>query len=98
MFKAVDKETNKTVAIKIQSYEGEQKYIIEDEYKVLRDKCDHRNLLGFYGVYRKKVSGSCDQIWFILEVSIYLMEDKTEVIKLIRKKSLKKSQRFVAVL
>lgn len=80
MFKAVDKETNKTVAIKIQSYEGEQKYIIEDEYKVLRDKCDHRNLLGFYGVYRKKVSGSCDQIWFILEVRIFLRRKKQKLL------------------
>lgn len=65
----MDKETSKTVAIKMQSYEGELKTIIDDEYKILRDKCDHRNLLSFHGVYRKKVSGRAEQIWFILEVS-----------------------------
>lgn len=70
MFKAVDKQaSNKTVAIKIQSFDGEQRHIIDDEYRILRDFNEHPNLLDFYGVYRKKVSGGCDQIWFVLEVS-----------------------------
>lgn len=72
VFKATDKETNKTVAIKIQSYEGELKSLIDDEYKILRDKSDHRNLLSFYGVYRKKVSGQSEQVWFVLEVSTFI--------------------------
>lgn len=80
VFKATDKETNKTVAIKIQSYEGELKSLIDDEYKILRDKSDHHNLLGFFGVYRKKVAGKSEQVWFILEVSTFrLMRVKMKI-------------------
>lgn len=71
MVKAVDKQANdKIVAIKIQSFDGEQRHIIDDEYRILRDFSEHPNLLNFYGVYRKKNANGCDQIWFILEVSL----------------------------
>lgn len=71
MFKATDKQSDdKTVAIKIQSFDGDQRHIIDDEYRILRDFSEHPNLLNFHGVYRKKNSGGCDQIWFVLEVSL----------------------------
>lgn len=69
MYKAIDKKSNdKTVAVKIQSLEGNQKFIIDDEYRILRDYADHPNLPNFYGVYRKKKAGASDEIWFVIEV------------------------------
>ncbi|XP_021703004.1 neither inactivation nor afterpotential protein C [Aedes aegypti] len=68
VYKAVDtKASNKNVAIKIQKYEAELKTAIQEEYRILRDYSNHGNLLDFYGVYRKKVPGDADEIWFILE-------------------------------
>ncbi|XP_058452551.1 neither inactivation nor afterpotential protein C [Malaya genurostris] len=72
VFKAVDTNaSNKTVAIKIQRYEGEMKTAIQEEYRVLRDYSKNANLLDFYGVYRKKIPGDVDEIWFILEYCEY---------------------------
>lgn len=69
MLKAVDNESsNKTVAIKIQLFEGDQKIIIDEEYRILRDFSEHPNLPNFYGVYRNKGEGNVDEIWFVLEV------------------------------
>lgn len=67
--RAIDTGSNdKTVAIKIQLFEGEQKAIIDEEYRILRDHSEHPNLPNFYGVYRNKGSGKSDEIWFVLEV------------------------------
>ncbi|KAL1381098.1 hypothetical protein pipiens_013709 [Culex pipiens pipiens] len=68
VYKAVDtKASNKTVAIKIQKYEADLKSVIQEEFRILRDYSKHPNLLEFYGVYRKKVPGEADEIWFVLE-------------------------------
>lgn len=69
MVKATDTGNNdNTVAIKIQTFEGEQISIIDEEYRILRDYSDHPNLPNFYGVYRNKQDDTSDEIWFILEV------------------------------
>lgn len=74
VLKAIDTESNdKTVAIKIQLFEGEQKVIIDEEYRILRDYSEHPNLPNFYGVYRNKGDGKSDEIWFILEVNCYFI-------------------------
>lgn len=77
MVKALDKEGNKTVAIKIQKLEGDQTFIIDDEYRILRDYADHRNLPNFYGVYRKRERNGTDEIWFVLEVSTQQNDENT---------------------
>lgn len=59
------------MAIKIQPFDDEKRYIIDDEYRILRDFSDHPNFLDFYGVYRKRVSGGTDEIWFILQVKCW---------------------------
>lgn len=70
VYKAVDKEGNgKTVAIKIQSLDEDKRFIIDDEYRILRDHSEHPNFLDFYGVYRKRISGGVDEIWFVLQVN-----------------------------
>lgn len=71
VYKGIDKEANgKTVAIKIQSYGEDNKFIIDDEYRILRDYSEHPNFLDFYGVYRKRnAGGGADEIWFVLQVS-----------------------------
>lgn len=73
VYNAIDKEANgRTVAIKIQPFDDDKKYIIDDEYRILRDFSDHPNFLDFYGVYRKKIKNGTDEIWFVLQVSIDL--------------------------
>lgn len=71
VYKAIDKEANgKTVAVKIQPYNDDNRYIIDDEYRILRDFSEHPNFLDFYGVYRKRAGSSgTDEIWFVLQVS-----------------------------
>lgn len=70
VYKAIDKEANgKTVAVKIQKYEDDRRYIIDDEYRILRDLSSHQNFLDFYGVYRKRIANSSDEIWFVLQVN-----------------------------
>jgi myosin III len=64
-------ENDRTVAIKIQKYDEEHKYNIEEEYRTLRDCSEHPNLLSFYGVFRKKFNNQADEIWFILEYCEY---------------------------
>lgn len=46
---------------------------IEEEYLVLRDLSQHPNLPTFVGIFlRKGVNFEDDQLWFVMEVSIYL--------------------------
>jgi myosin III len=72
IYKATDTmENDRTVAIKIQKYDEEHKYNIEEEYRTLRDCSEHPNLLSFYGVFRKKFNNQADEIWFILEYCEY---------------------------
>ncbi|XP_055637431.1 neither inactivation nor afterpotential protein C [Toxorhynchites rutilus septentrionalis] len=72
VYKAVDTQAgNKIVAVKIQRYEAEIRTAIQEEYRILRDYSNHPNLLDFYGVYRKKIPGESDEIWFILEYCEY---------------------------
>ncbi|XP_055589092.1 neither inactivation nor afterpotential protein C-like [Uranotaenia lowii] len=81
VYKATDtKASNKNVAIKIQKYESDVKTAIQEEYRILRDHSNHGNLLDFYGVYRKKVPGEADEIWFVLEYC-----DHGPVVDIIRK-------------
>lgn len=71
VYRATDTQAgNKSVAIKVQKFEGETKTAIQEEFRILRDHSKHANLLDFYGVYRKKCpAGESDEIWFVLEVS-----------------------------
>lgn len=70
VYKAIDKEANgKTVAVKILEYDDDRRFIIDDEYRILRDFSGNQNFLDFYGVYRKRVPNALDEIWFILQVS-----------------------------
>lgn len=74
MYKAFDSTSSKTVAIKIQRYDGELKSYINEEYRILRDFSTHPNLPDFYGVYRKRQDdGAADEIWFILEVQFWII-------------------------
>lgn len=78
VYKGIDKESNgKTVAIKIQSLGEDNKFIIDDEYRILRDFSEHSNFLDFYGVYRKRNSDGADEIWFILQVNYFIFINGT---------------------
>lgn len=80
MVKAIDTESNdKTVAIKIQLFEGEQRSIIDEEYRILRDYSEHPNLPNFYGVYRNKGDAKSDEIWFVLEVKCFCFRDQAHI-------------------
>lgn len=69
VYRAFDKEGNRSVAVKCQRYENEMVHYINEEYRVLRDFSTHPNLPAFYGVYRKKfTTAQPDEIWFILEL------------------------------
>ncbi|XP_059618004.1 neither inactivation nor afterpotential protein C [Phlebotomus argentipes] len=69
VYRAIDTQVNgRSVAIKVQSYDKELRIHIDEEYRVLRDFSNHPNLPQFYGVYRKRVPGGSDEIWFILEL------------------------------
>lgn len=66
---ALDKRTNKRVAVKILESIPDNVEEIEEEYLVLRDLSDHRNLPKFVGIFLKR--GSVieeDQLWFIMEL------------------------------
>ncbi|XP_049532765.1 neither inactivation nor afterpotential protein C [Anopheles darlingi] len=73
VYRATDTQAgNKSVAIKVQKFEGETKIAIQEEFRILRDHSKHANLLDFYGVYRKKCpAGESDEIWFVLEYCEY---------------------------
>lgn len=66
------------VAIKIQLFVGEQRSIIDEEYRILRDYSDHPNLPNFYGVYRNKSDGKSEEIWFVLEVKCSCIRNTTQ--------------------
>lgn len=69
VYKATDTQaTNKSVAIKVQSYTDENETHIQEEYKILRDFTKHPNLIDFYGVFCEKSERARD-VWFVLEVS-----------------------------
>lgn len=68
VYRAIDKEANRVVAIKCQRYEKDMIIHINEEYRILRDFSSHPNLPDFYGVYRKQfTTAQTDEIWFILE-------------------------------
>jgi len=59
---------DRIVALKIQHYDEEHQVSIEEEYRTLRDYCDHPNLPEFYGVYKLSKPNGPDEIWFVMEV------------------------------
>lgn len=66
--KATDTQANgKVVAIKIQIYDKELRDKIDEEYRVYRDFSQYPNFPNLYGVYRKKVAGGSDEVWFVTE-------------------------------
>lgn len=68
VFAALDGEASgKRVAIKAQKKEEAIAGFIKREYAVLRDLCQHVNLIEFYGVYGCKQK---NEIWFVTEVCI----------------------------
>lgn len=72
VFAAQDGEASgKRVAIKVQKQEKAIVEFIKQEYIVLRDLCQHPNLIEFYGIFRCKQK---KEIWFVLEVCIYFIE------------------------
>lgn len=71
VYKAVDKQQNRTVAIKIQPYDEDTQNYINEEYRVLRDFSTHQNLPEFLGVYRKRNDTENSDIWFVLEVRLF---------------------------
>lgn len=68
VFSAQDCEANsRKVAIKVQKIEEEVEEFIKQEYVVLKDFCNHSNLVEFYGAFRSKEK---NEIWFVIEVCI----------------------------
>ncbi|KAI8041867.1 hypothetical protein M5D96_003162 [Drosophila gunungcola] len=67
VFRAKELENDRIVALKIQHYDEEHQVSIEEEYRTLRDYCDHPNLPEFYGVYKLSKPNGPDEIWFVME-------------------------------
>lgn len=70
VFSARDRNTGRSVAIKILETIADNLEEIEEEYLVLRDLSQHPNLPEFVGIFLKR--GACfedDQLWFVMEVS-----------------------------
>ncbi|XP_049305729.1 neither inactivation nor afterpotential protein C isoform X3 [Bactrocera dorsalis] len=67
VFRAKELDNDRMVALKIQHYDEEHQISIEEEYRTLRDHCNHPNLPEFYGVYKLEKSNAPDEIWFVLE-------------------------------
>lgn len=66
VFAAQDEEAKgKKVAIKILKKEKENDEFTKREFVVLRDLCQHPNLVEFYGGFECK---DMNEIWFVLEV------------------------------
>lgn len=69
----MDKQNNRTVAIKIQPYDDDMMGYINEEYRVLRDFSTHPNLPEFLGVYRQPNDTEIPDIWFVLEVHMGML-------------------------
>lgn len=69
IFRALEIETGRVVALKIQHYDQEHRNSIEEEYRTLRDNTQHPNLPQFFGAYRLPKHHGPDEIWFVLEVN-----------------------------
>lgn len=68
VLQATDQQSGgKTVAIKIQVYDKELRDKIDEEYRVYRDFSQFPNFPSLYGVYRNKVPGASDEVWFVTE-------------------------------
>uniref|UniRef100_W8BGP4 non-specific serine/threonine protein kinase n=2 Tax=Ceratitis capitata TaxID=7213 RepID=W8BGP4_CERCA len=67
VFRAKELENDRMVALKIQHYDEEHQVSIEEEYRTLRDHCNHPNLPEFYGVYKLEKTNAPDEIWFVME-------------------------------
>lgn len=68
-FTAQDNEANgRKIAIKIQQIDEITTEFIKREYAVLKDLCQHPNVIEFYGAYGFKEK---KEIWFITEVCIF---------------------------
>ncbi|XP_055376536.1 neither inactivation nor afterpotential protein C [Condylostylus longicornis] len=67
VWKARDLQNSRIVAIKIQPYDREHQFLIEEEYRIFRDHSGFPNLPDFYGTYKKQNSAAPDDIWFILQ-------------------------------
>ncbi|XP_037708144.1 neither inactivation nor afterpotential protein C [Drosophila subpulchrella] len=67
VFRAKELDNDRIVALKIQHYDEEHQVSIEEEYRTLRDYCDHPNLPEFYGVYKLSKPNGPDEIWFVME-------------------------------
>uniref|UniRef100_A0A2S2R2K6 Neither inactivation nor afterpotential protein C n=1 Tax=Sipha flava TaxID=143950 RepID=A0A2S2R2K6_9HEMI len=67
VYGAVDRETGKTVAIKIQNLKeiSNIEKDINEEYRVLRDLSSHSNLPDFYGAFTNK---NGIELWFVMEM------------------------------
>lgn len=75
VFAARDSEASgKRVAVKMQKQDEATVEFIKQEYVVLRDLCQHSNLIEFYGIYRCKQK---KEIWFVLEVCILCFIENT---------------------
>lgn len=71
VYSAIDKTTNKHVAIKILETITDNLEEIEEEFLVLRDLSQHPNLPTFNGIFLRR--GFCmedDQLWFVMEVCV----------------------------
>lgn len=58
---------------------------IEEEFLVFRDLSSHPNIPEFYGLFLKR--GMCpenDQIWFVMEVNIYILFNYTNFVSFIK--------------
>lgn len=73
VYSATDRSNGKKVAIKILETITDNLEEIEEEYLVLRDLSQHPNLPSFIGIFlRKGVCFEDDQLWFVMEVSVFL--------------------------
>ena len=60
------------VAVKVMEAIKEMIEEIEEEYLILRDLSNCRNIPNFHGIYLKKEPDDEDQIWFVMEVRLFL--------------------------
>lgn len=69
VYSALDKATEKKVAIKILENVADNIEEIEEEFLVLRDLSKHPNIPLFHGLFLKRAEPSEeDQLWFVIEV------------------------------
>lgn len=74
VYEATDTQSNKKVAIKIQTLTPDNEICIQEELRILKEFSNHPNLPEFYGIFKQTADNGDVEIWLVMEVSIFLLK------------------------